>query len=141
MTEAEARELISARFAARWPVETGDVPFMLDNERAVSGDVFASASIRFTTGAGQLTAGATGTRLWERRGAIYVRIWTPGNNGAAGGSALCDAARRVLEGESLYLLGGGEPVTIEAGDTQPGMTDGRWWMSTVVFRFRYYETR
>ena len=72
---------------------------------------------------------------------VYVRIWTPYDDGAGGGSALCDAARRVLEGESLYLPTGGEPVTIEAGDTQPGMTDGRWWMSTVVFRFRYYETR
>jgi hypothetical protein len=114
---------------------------MLDNERAVAGNAFASLSIRFTTGAGQLTTGPAGTRLWERRGVIYVRIWTPGDEGAAGGSALCDAARRVLEGESLYLPTGGEPVTIEAGDTQPGMTDGRWWMSTVVLRFRYYETR
>jgi hypothetical protein len=141
MTEAEARELICERFNAQWPVESDEAPFMLDNERALSGDVFASLSIRFTMGAGQLTAGPAGTRLWERRGVIYVRIWTPEDEGAGGGSALCDAARRVFEGESLYLPAGGEPVTIEAGDTQPGMTDGRWWMSTVVFRFRYYETR
>ena len=57
MTEAEARELISERFDAQWPVESDDVPFMLDNERAVAGEAFASLSIRFTTGAGQLTAG------------------------------------------------------------------------------------
>jgi len=141
MTEAEARERISARFDTQWPVEAGDVPFMLDNERAVTGDAFASLSIRFTTGAGQLTAGPAGTRLWERRGVLYMRIWTPGDQGASGGSALCDAARRVFEGESLYAPAGGEPVTIEAGDTQPGLIDGRWWMSTVVFRFRYYQTR
>lgn len=141
MTELEARQLVEARFAARWPIESADVPFMIDNERAVTGDRFASLSIRGTTGAGQLTTGPEGTRLFERRGAIYVRIWTPQGEGPAGGAALCDAARRVLEGRALTLPTGGHDLVIEAGDSQAPMLDRRWWMSTVVFRFRYYETR
>ena len=138
MTEAQARELVEARFAASWPTASGSVPFNLDNEGGASGDRFADCSIRFTTGDGQLTAGPDAGRLWGRRGVIYVRIWTPANEGAAAGSALCDAARAVLEGESLFVTGEGNPLTIEAGETQSPIQDGRWWMNTVLFRFGFY---
>jgi hypothetical protein len=141
VTEAEARELLAQRWIDRWPTEAPGVPFMLDNELAVSGDEFASLSIRFVSGRGQTTAGPVGSRRWARAGNLYVRIWTVADRGATGGSALCDAARRVFEGIDLSVPAGGEPVVIEAGDSQPAMTDARWWMNTVIFRFSYTQTR
>jgi hypothetical protein len=80
VTEAQARELIAATFAAAWPVATDGVPFSLDNEAEPTSDTFASCTVTMTTST-TTTQGARGTRRERTNGWIQVKIWTPAGVG------------------------------------------------------------
>ncbi len=138
MTEAQAIELISQRFVTAWPSASSSTPFALDNEALPSSGTFAQLTIQHT-GSRQITMGPAGYRRWERRGVIYIRLWSPKDAGRAAIAALCDAARVTLEGQDLGTIG--DTVTTEAGATREVGPDGRWYMVAVQFDFTFYETR
>lgn len=143
MTESQMRELVASTFTAAWTAAQPDVPLALDNEALPTADTFISLTITPTTGA-QVTHGRTGTRRFRRNGWLQVKLWGPANQGAAGLTALADAAQGILEAVSLPSpVAGDDPVTTLAANAGPGgaSTDGRWWMQVVRVPFWYRETK
>ena len=140
MTEAQAIELISATFAAAWPVAAPDVLLVLENEAVPSADRFVMLVVTMTTSR-QTTQGPKRTRRVQRNGWIQGKTWSPANEGRAGAAALADAVRRVFEQVDLPSpVPGDEPVTTFAGVTQTIGTDGRWYLQLVRIPFWYVET-
>jgi hypothetical protein len=152
VTEAQARELISATFAAAWPTVSGDAPFALDNEVLPSSDTFALCTVMLTT-SGTTTQGAPRTRRERTTGWIQVKLWTPAGVGvtrsqddiAAGvtprATELAEAVKAIFRLKDLPApvagqepLRTGSPVTLTIG------TDGRWFLQLVRTPFWYVET-
>lgn len=140
MTEAQAIELIDAAFVAAWPVASGGLPLVLENEALSTAPSFGMLTIKHTVSQ-QISQGGTGTRRFERRGWIYVKLWVSTDVGRKGFSALADAVRGILEAQSLSSPPG-EPVTIDAGLTQEiGVgPDGAYYTGVVQLPFRFYAT-
>lgn len=139
MTEAQALELVSQRFLDRWPIEAPGVPGYLDGETQPSADSFACCSVQyFEGGSRQMTMGQH-PRI-ERRGRIWIKLWTPDvDGGRAKAATLADAARKVFERVRLTLSPTDEGLICEAGSSSTTATDGRWFMSAVTVPFRFYE--
>jgi hypothetical protein len=139
MTEAEAKRVIEDAFIAGWRDAAPDVPFSIENEGAPSGDVFALLTITMTTGQ-QLTMGEPGAREVSRNGWIVVKLWGPINEGTTRLDALSEVVRGIFE--MKFLTGPGiEAIDTDVTSTQPGGTDGRWFMQLARTPFTVYETK
>jgi hypothetical protein len=140
MLEADAVELIVEQFMAQWAIVQPTVPAELANEAATAPDTFVTCTVKHTTSQ-QLSTGPKGTRIVERKGYVFVKIWTPANKGTLLASQLADSARAALELLDIPQAGPpNNPVTVSEGETQELGTDGRWYMSLVRFPMRYYAT-
>jgi hypothetical protein len=143
VTEAEMREVISAAFVTGWTAAQPSVQFALENELGklppVGQENFALLTVAMTS-SGQRTKGARGNRRVERQGWAQVKLWTPCDTGAGGAAALAGSVRAILEMVSISGPGS-EPVVTQAAVTQPGGTDGRWYMSLVRIPLSYTETK
>lgn len=135
MTEAQAVEAILEAWDAGWTAAHPDVPSFYDNESGAAGTSFVRVTVIHTTSQ-QITMGAIGARRFQRNAQIFVQLFTPIDQGRATISGLADAARSVLEGQTLA----GELV-IDAGATRENQPDGTWMQMSVVLPCRYFETR
>lgn len=147
MKEAEAIELLSARWNTMWPTLQPAVPSSLENEAWRPPDntaYWAAAFIRHTTSQ-QLTQGAEGKRRFERKGNIIVMLFADVDQGRGGLSLLVDrpnGVRAIFEGKRLALVT--DPLWIGAAASAEGgkngkTTDGRWFQQNVQLPFRYYD--
>lgn len=140
MTEAQAVEAISETFVSGWATASSGVELVLDNEAMPDATTFAAMSFRFST-AEQVTMGPAGNRRVQRNGHVFVKIWTPANvGGRQAFSTLADAARSVLELQSVYASGQVEPVTFMAATTKGEGTEGTWFFGTVDFPFYFFTS-
>lgn len=148
MTEPEALEAIAKTFVARWPVVAPGVPFAVENKTGTlptippaTADQFAQLQVVMTT-SDQLTSGEVGARLMGRNGWIQVKLWSPGGEGTGRSDALAEAARQVFEATDIFgPTLGDEPVNTMTTSTQPGGTDGRWFVRLSRTPFTFYETK
>jgi len=137
MTESQFIELVESKMETQWPTESSSTPYVLENDALpLALDTFAQLTIKHTR-SGPRTAGEPGNRRKRVGGWIYVKIWGPADKGRNGTSLLADAARRVFEGKSLGSPPE-EPVSIYDGLTQEVGTDGRHYMTAVLFQFDYW---
>lgn len=138
MTEAQAIEAISELVVAQWAVVSSNLPIALDNEALPAVDSFAQLTIKHAVSR-QMTQGAIGTRRFERRGIIFVKLWGPVDAGRRGLSAFSDGIRAFLGSTSINAGGDPEPITTLDALPQEAGVDGRWFMLVVQVPFRYYS--
>jgi hypothetical protein len=150
VTEAQARELISATFVTGWTAAHPTIPFALENEVRPDADAFAQLTIQLTV-AGQMTQGAAGTRRERHNGWINVKLWTLANIGTASPATadgrgpratdLTETVRSVFRMRELASpVAGDEPITTGSPVPQPIGTDARWYMCLVRTPFWYVQT-
>lgn len=151
MTEAQAIELVAARFIAAWPGATSalldpsgtpygssGVPYALPNEARLSADVFVQVSLLPYMRQRISQGGVVRYQQWQY---VIVSAFVPANSGAQLANQLADAARAVYEKQSLAL--GAESVTIDAGTPRAiaAAFDNRWYVKGVQFLCYWFESR
>ena len=140
MTEAQAIEAVTQRWIDMWPALQPTVPYTFEGEPLESSGTWARMSMLHTA-ARQATMGGVGARRFERRGNVFVQLFSDLGVGRRQLSQMADSARAVYEARSIVVAGDDEPLTTYAGATREAPTDGRWLMTAVVFPFVYYELR
>lgn len=141
MTLAEARKAIVERFLAVWELLDPTVPLALDNEQLrppADGSAHARLSIRVAA-SGQATLAPVGSREFQRRGAVFVQIFTAVDEGTATADAYAQTAGDVFEGVSFDGLHFQAVVT--RNPVPDRGTQGRYWMTVVECPFWFHETK
>ena len=139
MTEAQAIEVIMEQAASLWATDTGfaSTKLVLENEAYPEVAPFAQLTIGPIQSV-PYTAGAAGSRRVEYRGLIFVKIWTPVNEGRAQLSTIADAVRAIFQGKVLTT--GGEDLIILTGDMRSTAIDNGYYMGLVSLPCRFYGT-
>lgn len=145
MTEVEAVDAIQQRFITAWEAEMplddlGNVAYTFEGEGFEAPANWARVTVLHAS-ARQTSAGGTGTRRFERRGNVFVQLFTDVELGRRAASRLADVARTVFEAQRVSVAGDDEPIVLYAGQTREVETEGRWVRTTVSFPFTYYQTR
>lgn len=157
MTEDEAGEAIDEAWAAGWlalhpgsalPYDTTQgecVPYVLDNEAfdtdnaANFGALGAWARVtNVPSDRNQGSMGPPGAQRFQQNGYIAVQLFCPPDAGAALLRQLCDDVRTVLERKSFVV--GSESVVTFSGKPKPAIADGRWYQTTVVVPYYFWNT-
>lgn len=147
MTESEFKQAVLAQWESVWNplhlISSSDpqyVPYTYTNEDFETDALgalgaWARVTILHTTRQ-QITMGSSPHRKYECRGNVFVQLFAPaGQEGSLLLSSLADDARTALEG--LRLL----DCVLHEGRTEEGAEDGVRTMVSVIFPFRYVETR
>lgn len=135
MTTDQARDAATKAFIASWGTTTG---LCLENEDEKKFDAGKDPWVRMTVKhlpGGQETLGQPGNRLYERKGIVYVQIFTPKNGGMQRGDVLAHQARAIFEGNSI------SGIDYNDGQVSEGKPDGKWMMHLAQVNFNYYETK
>lgn len=146
MTEVDAHEALSARFAAQWPDAAPGVPFAIENEPGElpaippnEADSFALFQLVPTTSS-QMTMGGPGEREIRRNGWIQIKLWTPAGARTDGMGQLAQAVRSLFEFKSIAGVDA-STETIDVLDCTPQSTqnDGRWYSRVIVAPYQFFE--
>lgn len=140
MTEADAIEAISQRWASAWPGLQPTIPFTLENESFDAVDKWARVTVRMTSSR-QHTIGPAPNRRFERRGNIFVQLFGALDAGRRPLAQLASDVRTIFEAQSIAGVSGGEPIITYAANTQDVTTDLRWFIVVMIIPFVFYETR
>lgn len=133
MTNEAATEAITAYFTTAWGTTT---PLTRENE-AFKPPVDAAAWARLSIRHGdqsQRSLGPVAARRFDRRGFIFVQLFTATDKGRGAADRLVTAVRAILEATRF-----GGVVTFESSVRELG-TDGRWFQMNVETGFRYEQT-
>jgi hypothetical protein len=142
LTEADAIELLSARWVAQWGALQPGVPYALENEGFRSSlPAWALVFFRHTTSR-QMTMGPPGGRRFERKGNIIVLLFGAIDVGRQPLSLLVADVRTVFEAKRLNLVS--DPLWTYAATSVEGgkngkTTDGEWFQQNVTIPFMYTE--
>lgn len=136
MTENEVHRIIHQAFIDGWNPTGPEVPFVFDNERfdAREPDEFVRVIVRPVPG-GQTTLGPVGGRVYRRRGAVLIEVYSPVDRGLLRLDELTRAARDIYEGKTISL------VMFNDGNTVSLPPNGRWARGNVLVSFTYDETK
>jgi len=135
-TVGEATESIYKLIADNWNPADGDLVF--DNESYKQDNKpFVRAVVRHFL-SDQETLGPIGQkRSWERRGNLFVQIFTLANTGRGNSDVIASKLKTALEGSRIPGTG----VVLFAGLTQEIGNDGPFFQMNYVVPFVYYERR
>lgn len=141
MTEADALEAISKRWVDEWTARQPLVPFALQNTtlRSPTLERFATVVIGSTTPR-QLTQGPIGSRRFQHRGSIVVRLHGPLDAGGRDLALLAGDVRAVLASQTIAGSAGSEPVHTSEAASAPGKLNA-WYTLTLTIPFEYYDRR
>lgn len=136
MTQDEAREIIYQAFVDNWSPSAPKVPYTFANEKfdASSLREYVEVSVRHGVG-GQWTLGRKGGRVYRRRGAVLIEVYSPVDQGLLRLDELTKAARDIYEGENL------SQVTFDDGQVLEVPPEGKWARGRVSVFFTYDETK
>jgi len=136
MTQDEARAIIHQAFVDNWSPTAPAVPYTFDNRKFDSSNLleWVSVSVRHGLG-GQLTLGPEGGRVYRRRGAVVVEVYSPVDRGLLRLDELTTAARDIYEGKNL------SQVMFNDGQILERKPDGKWARGDVSVFFTYDETK
>lgn len=142
MTEAQAFEVMKARWISAWVAEQPTVPYCFEGEIIDSADTWVRVTFRPTLRA-QATLGPAGGRRFEDRGRIFVQLFTPIGAGEATMLSLAESVRNVFESRTIDVeLRTYSATRRMAPDGQrEGFEDGRWVMCTMSIPYWFDETR
>lgn len=138
MTEAEAIETMYARWSTNWAALQPSVPFSLGNEQATSQSVtpFAVVQISGPIVPRQLTQGPQGSRRFERKGTISVKLFGAIDKGENQLALLIASAKATLE--SQQIAGANGPVYMGSGSTTAAINKS-FYVRTLLIPFTFYE--
>lgn len=136
MTQSEARIIIHQAFVDNWSPTAPAVPYTFPNEDFDAKDLpeWVRVGVRHVTG-GQWTLGPKGDRVYRRRGAVVVEVYSPVDRGLLRLDELMTAARDIYEGENL------SQVMFNDGNATELDPDGTWARGIVSVFFTYDETK
>ncbi len=136
MTQNEAREIIYQAFVDNWDPTAPKVPFTFANEKFDSSRLpeWVKVLVRHGQG-GQWTLGQTGDRVYRRRGAVIVEVYTAVDRGLLRLDELTVAARDIFEGKNH------SQVMFTDGQVFERAPDGQWARGDVSVFFTYDETK
>lgn len=137
MTEAQAKEAISSAWLAAWAVASPGAPVALGNELATppaGAGLFSALSFGQLVEK-QLTMGPVGSRRFETRGTVMVRLFGPLEQGEKQLADLALAVRAALASQTIA----GHPL-IGSAASSVSAKQGSWWTNTVTVPFRFYDT-
>lgn len=138
VTLVDARETVYQRWIDQWGVTT---PTTFDSEKFVPPEGLAWVRVAMRHSGSRLEAiggtGAGGMNKFQRRGAVFIQIFTPINKGTREGDTLAQAARAVFEGITLSSnsIRFTNAVVREVGP------DGPWYQHNVEAQFNYDERK
>lgn len=137
MIESVAVEAIFQRWLDVWPGLQPTVPFSFDNETAITSDQFARVTIIDALE----EQGSMGQHpTFERRGNIFVSLFSPANQGRKPMALLVDSVRTVYRNQMIGATGHSDTVWTFGSSSRPSPTDGRWYMQSVVTPFLYFDS-
>jgi hypothetical protein len=141
MTEAQAKIAISGRWVTAWAAAAPGAPLALGNEAATppAGAGLFSALSFGPLQERQLTQGPAGSRRFEARGTVVVRLFGPVDKGVNQLAELAAAVRTALASQSI-VVSGTEAVVLWSGAAVEAKQGG-WWTNTVTVPFRFYDRR
>jgi hypothetical protein len=136
MTRNQAREIMYQAFIDGWNPTAPKVPYTFDNEAfdAKGLPEYVHLFVRHGTG-GQWTLGQKGNRVYRRRGAVVVELYSPVDQGLLRMDELATAARDIFEGENH------SQVMFNDGNFLEGKPEGAWARGMVSIFFTYDETK
>lgn len=136
MTRNQARERIYRAFVDNWNPSAPRVPFSFPNEDFNSSGLleWVRVSMLHTEG-GQWTLGRKENRVYRRRGAVFIEVYSPVDRGLLRLDELMQAARDIFEGENH------EQVMFNDGQALELPVDGQWARGDVSVFFTYDETK
>lgn len=142
MTEAEAIEAIDARWKASWDATQPTVPYAFGNEAMPTTGIASFVSVTFGPIASkQITQGATGNRIFERRGVLNVKLFGAVDVGDAPLALLMASVRTALEAQELGGSAGVQPVQTYAVSDGAPTKQGSWYTRMAMVPFCFYERR
>lgn len=136
MTQNEARNNIHQAFVDNWNPSAPVVPYCFDNENFDTKSLpeYVHLMVRQGTG-GQWTLGKEGGRVYRRRGAVVIEVYSPVDRGLLRLDELTTAARDIFEGENH------SQVMFNDGNIFGLKPEGRWARGDVSVFFTYDETK
>lgn len=136
MTENEARKIVYQSFVEGWNPVSPEVPFAFDNEAFDARNLseWVRVSMRASLG-GQETLGPKGSRVYRRRGAVLIEVYSPVDRGLLRLDELTRAARDIYEGNNL------DQVIFTDAVVTGLPPSGQWARSTVLVSYYYDETK
>lgn len=136
MNANEARKVVYDAFIAGWPTAFPAVPFALDNEKLDPPDPteFVTCVVRQSE-SDQHTLAPIGQRIFDRRGLVFVQVYTAVDSGLRRLDDLAKAARDLFEGKTLSGV-----YFFVADYREGGQVNGRS-VGTVAIPFSYDETK
>jgi hypothetical protein len=141
VTEAEAIETICAQFTTSWSASQPSVPFALGNEALPAAGLAQFAALSFGNLASkQITQGAPGSRRFEHRGSVMVKLFGALDAGDAPLATLMASVKTALDSQNLGTADQ-QPLQTYAASSPAPQKQGAWYMRVVSIPFVYYETR
>lgn len=135
LTELDAMQAIYQHWWDGWD---HDVPCSFTNEAADAAPTWARFHVQHTVSE-QMTTGPAPFRQFERKGRIFVQLFSAVDEGRGHLSGLADLSRGVLENARIVGQCGavrtGDAYTVELAD------DPARYGQVVVVDFRYVEQR
>jgi len=136
MTTDQARTIIYQEFEDKWNPSAPTVPFCFPNEEFDASDLkeWVRVSVRHALG-GQWTLGQSGGRVFRRRGAVYIEVYSPVDRGLLRLDELMSAARDIYEGKNI------SQVCFNDGQCFELPAEEQWARGDVSVAFWYDETK
>ena len=140
MTEAQAIETLAARWKASWEALQPTVPYALGNEAQPTAGVvtFANMMLSGPIATRQLTQGPIGSRKFERRGAVAVKLFGSVDVGDSTLALLVGDVKTTLESQPLGNAG---DLLYTSSCATTAAKQGSWYTRMVTIPFTFYETR
>lgn len=136
-TFEQARDEMLAVFKAAWDT-TGHYAAYPDRpeEKPKGADPWARVTVRHAVGEQGSLANHEGRRRWERRGTLFVQIFTPSGEGLSRSDTLAKIVVDALEGKST-------PRGVWFRNTRINEVgpDGDWYQVNVLADFIYDEVK
>lgn len=142
MTEAEAVEAICARWVAAWASLQPTVPYALPNEALPTAGLATFVNVTFGAIASkQISQGAIGSRMFERRGVVNVKLFGAVDAGEAPLATLMGSVRDALESREVGAGDLGSVQTFAVSTPTPPTRAQGWYTKTAAVPFRFFERR
>lgn len=141
---SDADKEMADLFRQAWEVSAGyktEWPNMKANINPDDGDTWARWNLDYV-GGGQSSMGKTGQRKFEKRGLIYVTVYTPLGAGLASARDASQVAIFAYEGKRTPSDVWFRNVRIESEGHGKGTGGNKsWWTTLVVAEFSYEHLR
>lgn len=141
MKDEDAVEQMCNAFAQNFPGLAPGVTFQMPNASFTEPDASPStywARVTFVHNKSVLeTIGARGTKRKRCSGTLYAQIFGPLDTGSKQSGVYLSAIQSIYEYATLGSAG--DPIYMESWSPLESGNEGRWYMSTGIVAFRYYQ--